>query len=49
MTAKGDINSIMDSIDAEAYISKPIMEESILRLANNFIHRRDNARFSFLV
>ena len=49
MTAKGDINSIMDSLEAEAYISKPIMQESILRLANNFIHRRDNARFSFLV
>ena len=49
MTSKGDLNFIMDSIDAEAYISKPILQESILRLANNFIYRRDNARFSFLV
>jgi CheY-like chemotaxis protein len=49
LTARGDLSPLMDNIEAEAYVNKPIREESILQLANNFIYRRDNARFSFLV
>lgn len=49
LTARGDLSPLMDTIEAEAYVNKPIREESILQLANNFIYRRDNARFSFLV
>lgn len=49
LTARGDLSPLMDSIEAEAYVTKPFRQESILQLANNFIYRRDNARFSFLV
>lgn len=49
LTARGDLSPLMETIEAEAYVNKPIRQDKILQLANNFIYRRDNARFSFLV
>ena len=48
MTANSNIREIMDQLDAEAFISKPMDMQNILNVARNFTERRTNARYSFL-
>lgn len=48
MTAASDLHKIMDKMDVEAYLNKPMGVDSILQVAHNFIDRRDAARYSFL-
>ena len=48
MTASGNIHTIMNNLDVDAYIDKPMDINQMLRIAFNFIHRRETARTSFL-
>lgn len=48
MTANGNINMIMNDVDVDAYIDKPMDINQMLRIAFNFIHRRESAKTSFL-
>jgi response regulator RpfG family c-di-GMP phosphodiesterase len=48
MTAALDIKKIMDKLDVEAYLQKPMGIDSIIKVANNFVKRRESAKFSFL-
>ena len=48
MTANGNIVSLMNDIAVDAYVEKPMNIDQVLRIAFNFIHRRDLSSSSFL-
>lgn len=48
MTANSNLRQIMDQLNVEAYITKPMDVDNILQVAKNFTARAQAARFSFL-
>jgi CheY-like chemotaxis protein len=48
ITANGELSKIMEKVEAEAYLDKPLSIDQLLKLTFNFIHRFQNSRYSFI-
>jgi len=48
-SASGKMKSLMDEVDADAYLEKPLSLDHLQRLSLHFIHRRGETRTGFLV
>lgn len=48
-SAGGKMKSLMDEVDADAYLEKPLSLDHLQRLSLHFIHRRGETRTGFLV
>lgn len=47
-TASGRFKNLMDEVDADAYLQKPISLDHLHDISMQFIHRATNSRVSFL-
>ncbi len=48
MTASGEINRIFRSMDAAAYLDKPLDLDQMMKVVFNFVHRANDSRGCFL-